>query len=77
MGAQLFVAVRDKKDTPFVKLGARPSLFFLKNLMKGNENEYFEASIQCPKPQPMKKLGWLEKDLHPLLAHYAYLFLKV
>ena len=75
MGAQLFVAVRDKKDTPFVKLGARPSLFFLKNMMKGNEDEYL-SKFPAPALQPVKRFGWLEKDLHPFLAHYAHLFLK-
>ncbi len=34
------------------------------------------SKYPASEPQPMKKLGWLEKDLHPLLAHYAYLFLK-
>ena len=75
MGAQLFVAVRDKKDTPFVKLGARPSLFFLKQLMKGSEEEYL-SKYSTPVPLPAKKSGYLERELHPYLAHYAHLFLK-
>lgn len=75
MGAQLFVAVRDKKDTPFVKLGARPSRFFLKSLMKGSEDEYL-SKYPAPAPQPEKKPGLLERDLHPFLAHYAHLFLQ-
>jgi hypothetical protein len=74
MGAQLFVAVRDKKDTPFVKLGARPSLFFLKQLMKGSEEEYL-SKYPMPVPLPVKKSGYLERELHSFLAH-AHLFLK-
>ena len=75
MGAQLFVAVRDRKDTPFVKLGARPSRFFLKQMMKGNEDEYL-SKFPTPELPPAKKNGYLERDLHPFLAHYAHLFLK-
>jgi uncharacterized protein len=75
LGAQLFVTVRDKKDTPFVKIGTRPSLFFLKKLMKGIEEEYLMKYLTLA-PESAKKSNYLEKDLHPFLAHYAYYFLK-
>ncbi|MGA9450426.1 MAG: winged helix-turn-helix domain-containing protein, partial [Verrucomicrobiia bacterium] len=39
LGARLFVTVRDDPNTPFVKLGQRPTRFFLKSRIKGNEDE--------------------------------------
>jgi uncharacterized protein len=52
-----------------------PSLFFLKQLMKGSEEEYL-SKYPTPAPLPAKKSSYLERALHPFLAHYAHLFLK-
>jgi uncharacterized protein len=75
LGAQLYVSVRDKKDSPFVKLGSRPSLFFLKHLLKGNEQEYLNK-LEVAQQPAAKKPVFLEKELHPFLAQFAYFFLK-
>jgi len=75
LGAQLYVSVRDKQDSPFVKLGSRPSAFFLKSLMKGREAALL-AKFDQQVVAPEKKSSFLEKDLHPFLAYYAYYFLR-
>src|SRR4051794_17026061 len=75
LGAQLYVNVRDKQDSPFLKLGSRPSAFFLKQLMKGREKELLEK-FETLHVQVAEKSQYLERDLHPFLAYHAYLFLK-
>lgn len=75
LGARLFVTVRDDPNTPFVKLGQRPTRFFLKSRIKGNEDELLlKAAINPISKVPAPK--YQEKDLHPLLAYYANLFLR-
>jgi hypothetical protein len=75
IGAQIYVNMRDKKDSPFIKMDTRPQKFYLKNLpLNGLEQGASDESI--PKIQLPKKFDYLERDLHPLLAYYAQLYLK-
>ncbi|MCI0331360.1 MAG: HTH domain-containing protein [candidate division Zixibacteria bacterium] len=76
ISAQLYVNIRDKKDkSPFVKIGSRPRRFYLRELMKeGDESRIIEE--QPVEVLPPKKLGYLEKDLHPFLAYYGNYFLN-
>jgi len=72
MGAQLYVDVRDNPDSRFIKVGKRPTRFFLKSresmlsdaLLKKVEVE------EAKKPAP--KTSYHERDLHPLLTYYVY-----
>ena len=74
MAAQLYVQVRDSKDSPFVKIGTRPTRFFLKELVKGTELELL-AQMAATVPV-VTKVTYKESELHPFLAYYASLFLK-
>jgi hypothetical protein len=75
LAARLYVAARDRQDTtPFVKIGSRPALFFLKELMTEGEQAVLKKAVVAVAPQ--KKPDYLERDLHPFLAYYAQLFLK-
>lgn len=76
IGAQIYVHMRDKKDSPFIKMDTRPQRFFLKEL-----TEYKSIGdvtyIENAKVLPIsKKIDYLERDLHPLLAYYAQYYLK-
>jgi hypothetical protein len=76
IGAQIYVSIRDKKDSPFIKLDTRPKRFYLRSLIKpGEEQKLIEE--QPVSALPPKKFGYLEEDLHPFLAYYAYYFLKI
>ncbi len=72
MGARLYVDVRDNEDSKFIKVGKRPARFFLKErqseisakLMSEIEKEEEKKAAAAPK--------YKERDLHPLLAYFAY-----
>jgi hypothetical protein len=72
MGARLYVDVRDNADSRFVKVGKRPTRFFLKS----RQSELSEALLrkieiaEAKKPEP--KTSYHERDLHPLLTYYVY-----
>lgn len=73
IGAQIYVNIRDRKDSPFIKIGSRPKRFYLRSLLKEKENIY--DTKQAP-VLPSKKFEYLEVNLHPFLAYYGYYYLK-
>ena len=74
MAALLYVQVRDSKDSPFVKIGTRPTRFFLKELAIGTELELLAQAAETV--LVATKVTYKESELHPFLAYYASLFLK-
>lgn len=70
IGAQIYVNIRDKEDSPFVKIDSRPKRFYLRALEESG------VTINTGYPKRGSKLKYLEKDLHPVLAYYANLYLK-
>jgi len=72
LGAYLYVDVRDNQDSKFVKVGKRPARFFLRvrqsevsaDAIKKIELEQAKTTTTVP--------GYRERDLHPLLAHFAF-----
>ncbi len=74
LGAQLYVDVRDRPDTPFIGIGKRPKRFYLKSLPDPSETE--DSEIQPEEKPSNKKYDYLEKELHPFLAYFASAYLK-
>lgn len=75
IGAQIYINIRDKKDSQFIKVGSRPVRFYLCYLPKADEY------LKLPEKRPVgvllsKKLEYLEQDLHPFLAYYSFYYLK-
>ncbi len=77
MGAQIYVNIRDKKDTPFIKIDSKPRKFFLRELSTTNfginhiiEDE--EAEVEEP-----KTFSFNERELHPFLSYYANTFMNI
>lgn len=75
LGAQLYVASRDIPDSVFKSVGKRPKRFYLrgkkyhidfKEYEEGKTEEETEISTTAPSK------NYLEKDLHPFLAHFAF-----
>ncbi len=75
LGAQLYCNVRDRKDSPFIKIGTRPKLFHLKKLANDDESKLIEQA-QDENVILGKQPEYLEKDLHPFLTYYANYYLK-
>lgn len=75
LGARLYVISRDNPDSVFKTVGKRPKRFYLKGkIYKINFKEYEEGKTEeeteISSTTPTK--SFLEKDLHPFLAHFAF-----
>lgn len=68
LGAQIYVNVKSSPKTLFAQTDTRPKKFFLRS----GESEPCQEPVPAYVPPPKKKFGYLEKDLHPFLAYYAY-----
>ncbi|MEJ7575979.1 MAG: HTH domain-containing protein [Pyrinomonadaceae bacterium] len=77
IGAQIYVNMRDKPDSPFLKTDTRPQRFYLKHL---SSIPALASNLVVDAPgkvlQLQKRADYLERDLHPLLAFYAQYYLK-
>lgn len=72
MGAQLFVDVRDNPNSRFIKVGKRPTRFFLKSRqseVKGSDLNQIE--MQSERKQEDESHDFTERDLHPLLSYFV------
>jgi uncharacterized protein len=71
LAARLYVEVRDNPQSKFVRVGSRPTRFFLKE----REHEISKDTIAKIEKEETKvtvaKTGFHERDLHPLLAYYT------
>lgn len=75
LGARLYAISRDETNSVFKAIGKRPKRFCLKNKkydidFREYEEGKTEEEIKILKPYSSK--FFLEKDLHPFLAHFAY-----
>lgn len=74
LGAMIYVDVRDNPSSLFAPLGARPKRFILKSQMESLGGKIPEIT-KTPQINT-KKFEFLEKDLHPLMVYYGFLYLK-
>lgn len=75
LGARLYVISRDNPDSVFKAIGKRPKRFYLKHKkysipLEEYETGNTEEDTDIPVSSP--SLSYLEKDLHPFLAHFAF-----
>lgn len=74
IGAQIYVNMREYKESPFVKIDSKPRKFFIKGLVGEKElmriAQEEEKSVETP-----SETEYSEKDLHPLLVYYARTFM--
>lgn len=77
LGAQIYVNERDNSKTPFAVVGKRPKRFYLKEQAGLFDLDLIENSDDTSEKaiEPISK-KYLEKDLHPFLAQFAYYHLK-
>lgn len=72
LGAQLYVEVRDNESSKFIKVGKRPARFFLKDRAEEITEAVATKIQQVEAKQTQKSAGYKERDLHPVLAYFAY-----
>ncbi len=72
LGARLYVDVRDNADSKFIKVGKRPARFFLKERQSEVSDNLVSQIEKDEQKTPVKGLKYKERDLHPLLAYFAF-----
>jgi hypothetical protein len=72
LGAQLYVDVRDNPTSKIVKVGKRPARFFLKSREGQLPTDLLAKLEKEEAKRPPKSFAFKERDLHPLLAYFAY-----
>jgi uncharacterized protein len=72
LGARLYVEVRDNDQSSFVKVGKRPSRFFLKERETELPEDIIVRLEKEEVKKEQKKTEFHERDIHPLLTYFAY-----
>lgn len=73
LGARLFVEVRDKpEDTRFIKVGKNPARFFLREKESLLSDDIIRKIDKEEQKSKKETHSYNERDLHPLLAYFAY-----
>jgi len=76
IGAQIYVDIRDNKESPFVKIDSKPRKFFLKELASGKDLRNIEKKERRKEEVPTET-KYSERDLHPFLTYFAYTYLRI
>lgn len=80
MSSRLYVDVRDNPDSIFRAHGRRPKKFYLESFRDTDalieKSEKAEIAQVEKEEKELKKNDYLEKELHPVLAYYAYYHLR-
>jgi uncharacterized protein len=78
LAARVYVDTKENPQSPFVRVGSRPVRFWLREKPlppgwePGKAFEHQELAGAEPKGKARKRgPQWLERELHPLLAHFA------
>jgi hypothetical protein len=72
LGAQLYVEVRDNPESQFIKVGKRPARFFLRDRQSEVPSDLASEIERDEAKRASKAPKFKERDLHPLLAYFAY-----
>lgn len=72
LGARLYVEVRDNPNSKIVKVSSRPARFFLRSRLGELPAGTLEKLEKEETKAAEKPTGFKERDLHPLLAYFAY-----
>lgn len=72
LGANLYVDVRDNADSRFIKVSKRPARFFLKKRECEATADVIVKVEQEEATRAPARVQYKERDLHPLLAYFAY-----
>jgi uncharacterized protein len=72
LGARLYVEVRDNDDGRFIKVGNRPTRFFLKERAAELPSDAINRIEKEEVKKAEKKTDYHERDLHPLVTYFAY-----
>jgi hypothetical protein len=72
LGSRVYVEVRDNPDSRIIKIGARPARFWLRERQAELPAGMFQKLDKEDSKSVEMKAQYIERDLHPLLAYFAY-----
>lgn len=73
IGARIYVDMRNNPNSKYIKVGRRPTRFFLKELMKNETIDSISKKIDDKEKQEKEnRKKYKERDIHPLLVKYIY-----
>jgi uncharacterized protein len=72
LGSRLYIDVRDNDDSKFIKVGSRPTRFFLKERSYELQPDAASKIEKEESKRSEKKTEYHERDMHPLLTYFAY-----
>lgn len=72
LGARLYVEVRDNDCSKFIKVGTRPTRFFLKERAAELQPDAIVRLEKEEEKKTDKKTEYNERDIHPILTYFAY-----
>ena len=72
LGARLYVDIRDRPESPFIKVGKRPARFFLRKRQSELSDSLLKKIELAEVKTPAPKTSYEEKDIHPLLGYFVY-----
>lgn len=75
IGAQIYVDMKEKHDSKFIKVGRRPTRFFMNGL--DEQKDLDKCSTHINKMDVEEKIQYSERDLHKILTYYAYNYMRV
>lgn len=75
LGAQIYVNAKDNPKSLFAKTDSRPKKFYLKSMVKTIDLDDNTIPEEMPQKK-IKKLKFLEKDLHKYLTYFVYYHLQ-
>ncbi|WP_375560669.1 HTH domain-containing protein [Bernardetia sp. OM2101] len=83
LGARLYTYVRDNPQSNMSSTDARPKKFFLKSfdnvekrVEEAEQQEIKEIEKETKQLKKLEKVTYLEKELHAVLAYYAFYYLR-
>ena len=72
IGAQIYTDIKDNQDSKFIKIKTKPTRFYLKNLPQNYDINLLDSQSTQKSIQKIKSFS--ERDLHPLLSYYVYIY---
>jgi len=76
IGAQIYIDIRDNKESPFTKIDSRPRKFFLKELASDEDLRKIEEKEKTKEEIPTET-KYKERELHKFLTYFAYTYLRI
>ncbi len=74
LDAQMYSSMKHDKNTPFIKTNTKPKKIYLRSAQ--SVETIIDKNELVIEQKELKKINYLEKDLHPILTYFAFSHLR-